>query len=92
MNNSVNVFINTYPSILFFSAYFVILFLWIEVFHFTTSETKGESIKQGKTVYIIINVVLHLVFWVFFLVDYLTVRSLSHSFCSPSLRYIALVR
>jgi len=28
INNSINVFVNSYPSMIFFSAYFVVLFLW----------------------------------------------------------------
>jgi len=69
LSNAFNVFFSSYPSILFFTAYLVILFLWIEIFYFTTSESKGVTLKQIRPYFIGINVLMHTFIIIIFILD-----------------------
>jgi len=72
LSNLFNVFFNTYPSVIFFTAYFVILFLWVEIFHFTTAESSGSTLRQFRTLFFFTNVFIHILVLVLFTLDAFT--------------------
>jgi len=57
VSDQVTLILNTFPSFLFFTVYFIILFFWMEIFHF-----KRTDIRSLCPLFYVVNVIMYGVF------------------------------
>ena len=69
ISNRVDLFLNLYPSLLFFSCYIILLFMWVELFHFTKHKRRGLEIDKTKMFLAVVLIAMHVVYLILFVVD-----------------------
>lgn len=78
----IDLLLNFYPSILFFTDYIILLFLWIEIYHFDNRRS-GLKIKRTRLPLLIVIIVMHVIYFLLFIVDLIVYGSENWEFGRP---------
>jgi hypothetical protein len=82
LSNRTDLFLNIFPSVLFFSCYLILLFIWVELYHYPV---RGRMRIHHLRVHLwVVLGVMFAIFLVLFLVDLIVFPSKLVSISSPS--------